>query len=79
MRIRIAFLFAVAALAMAPSAVAAQEDESASCVAHAVHGPPGPPGLFRSAAGPDFPFPFGNRVSEVATTEGGSFEECVGS
>ncbi len=75
-----ATLFALVLLAppaVGTSSAAAQENENASCVAHFVHGPAGPPGQFRSRFGPEFPFgAFGQQVSEIARTEGETFAEC---
>jgi hypothetical protein len=63
----------VAAAVAAPTGSAAP-NENASCVAHGVHGPPGPPGQFQRV----FHVPrFGEQVSHVARTEGGSFAECL--
>ena len=69
---------ALASAALAPAA-AGQENPNASCIAHFVHGVPGPPGQFRSEFGSDFPFgPFGRIVSGIARAEGTTAEECAG-
>jgi hypothetical protein len=58
-------------------AVAAPPDEHASCTAHFVHGPMGPPGQFRSQFRNEYNEPFGRSVSHYSSEhEGGSFEEC---
>jgi hypothetical protein len=72
---------ALVGLSVSASAVLAQQSEDASCVAYFVHGPVGPPGLFRSQFGGDidagFTHPFGARISDVAGADGATFEECV--
>lgn len=77
----VAALLAVATLAIGAPVVAAQESEEASCVAHFVHGPAGPPGVFRSQFGGDidagFVHPFGDLVSDVALAEGADQPECL--
>ena len=74
----VTFALALPATADAQS-VAGPENANASCIAHFVHGVPGPPGQFRSDFGPDFPFGvFGAIVSAIARAEGPTAEECAG-
>ena len=71
--VRAGLVCATAAAAFAGAATAAP-NENANCVAHAVLGPPGPPGQTqRLIHEPDL----GQVVAFVATQlEGGSLEEC---
>ena len=74
----VASLFSTAVLAGAAFAAPAAADPAsdASCAAHFVHGPAGPPGLFRSERRGDPLGVFGQLVSRVAKAEGESFAEC---